>query len=257
MSLRRPRGIPAGQAMDDRELERLIRMAVEAEELEGSADGPLAFGRAPRGGLGRWTGTIVTATAAAGLLLAFTLFVRFNTPAPITPGPIADGTPATSDPVHAAEPRPANIANAQPTAPAGSADEGCVVMAFYQGPDGECSCLSIRQHEWDGGRRLADVARAELMDAALQEQCSTDAQQVYVVAVAGKPETLPRTRDEAEAIGTRLADAPRTRTTDISSYAYSAIPQLGADSTVIAERLAIRPASHVRDTLAALAGQYR
>jgi len=245
--------------MDDRELERLVRMAVEAEELEHSADGPLAFGRAPTGR--RWVGVVVSATAAAaGLLLAFTMLVRFASPAPEFTGPVADGSKARPIMPHVVPevvPESAHASAADATPAPKAPAEGCVVMAFYQGSDGECSCLSIRSHEWEGGRRLADVARAELMDVAFEQQCSSDAQQVFVIAVAGNPATLPTTRDEAEAIGRRLAGAPRGRGSDISSYAYSALPKLGADSTVIAERLAIRPVSQVRETLAAFVSKHR
>lgn len=240
--------------MDDRELQRLVRMAIEAEELELSAEGPLFLSGAPRAGR-RWSGALISASAAAAtLLVAVVIASRFA--APPAQGPIlADGP---HQPKAADTPGPSTSIAAAPGAPkAADSSEQCVIMAFYQNAGGECSCLSLRTHEWDGGRRLVDVARSELFDAAFQQQCSTEAQQVYVVAVSGKPGTLPTSREQAEALGSTLAAAPETRSSDISSYAYAALPNLSPDATVVAERLSIRPTSRVRETLAAYIAKAR
>jgi hypothetical protein len=224
-------------------------MAIEAEELERSAEGPLLMSGAPRAGR-RWTGALISASAAAAtLLIAVAIASRFA--APPAPGPVLADRPQQPETGPAHTPAPATSVAAAPD------PEQCVIMAFYQNAGGECSCLSLRTHEWDGGRRLVDVARSELFDAAFQQQCSTEAQQVYVVAVSGKPGTLPTSREQAEALGSTLAAAPETRSSDISSYAYAALPNLSPDATVVAERLSIRPTSRVRETLAAYIARAR
>lgn len=235
--------------MDDRELERLVRMAVEAEELERSADGPLLFasitGQA-RGGR-RWVSLLAgTGAMAAGLLVAFVVLSKVVTQPShhgetVAKGPAKEGVIAVAPDAN------------QPKIVEAKADEKCVVITAFRNPDGRCSCLNMATPEWNG-QRLADVRRSELLDVALRHACTDEANQVFVVAVSGKADTLPKTRDEAEAIAARVAEAPVGRhSEDISPYVYAAMPQLAADATVVAERVAIRPTSPAAEKLASLA----
>lgn len=229
--------------MNDRELQTLIRMAAEAEALEHSGEMPALrlAGRGPR----RWAaGLGIASAAAAGLAIAFVLMRPANVPSGGSlaegPGPVPVVTPE-------GEPGETRLASAAPA-------EECVVMAVYRGPDGQCSCLELKEAQW-GGRPLAEVQRRELLDLALAQPCSRDAQQVLVVAVEGKREVLPDSREEAEAIAARLAEAPVSgRYSDVTAYAYAAMPDLPPDATVVAERVAVRGPSPLHQA-AALIGQ--
>jgi hypothetical protein len=210
--------------MNDREIERLIGMAGEAEDLERSVDAPLRLvGHGPR----RWIGLGAATAAAASLLAAFVIMQnRIVTHRNRT--------------MAGATQRGRNAAGATGTTGAAVDPDQCVVMAVYKGADGKCSCLNLNRHEW-GGRSLADVNKRELLDAAFREACTTDVHQVLVVAVEGKAGTLPQSREEAEAIAAKLADAPATgRVSDLSSYAYAAMPRLSPGATVVAEQVAVR-----------------
>jgi hypothetical protein len=209
--------------MNDREIERLIGMAGEAEDLERSVDAPL---RLVGHGARRWIGLGAATAAAASLLAAFV--VMQNRIVTHRKGTVASMMPRR------------NAAGATGSAGVAADPDQCVVMAVYKGADGKCSCLNLNRHEW-GGRSLADVNKRELLDAAFREACTTDVHQVLVVAVEGKAGTLPQSREEAEAIAAKLADAPATgRVSDLSSYAYAAMPRLSPGATVVAEQVAVR-----------------
>jgi hypothetical protein len=220
--------------MTDREIERLMRMAFEAEDLERSALAEPAPLRLVGGGARRWlAGRGMATAAAASLALAF--FVMHKSVAPVPKGPLA----SAGNPSH---PRESQGATAGTMAVSGTTDDQCVVMAVFRGADGQCSCLDLKEHEWANGRRLSQIDKRELLDVAMQAPCATNAHQVLVVAVEGKGTALPRSREQAEAIAARLADVPATnRHSDVSSYAYAAIPDLPPDATVVAEKLAVRP----------------
>jgi hypothetical protein len=216
--------------MNDRELERLIRMAHEAEALERSAEQPAL--RLVGGGIRRWVaGLGIGAAAAASLLGAIVIMHQ-------SMGPGKSGKIVTRE-THSA-PRPAPSGG--DTTLVKNEPEQCMVLAVYRNADGQCSCLQLKEHEW-GGRSLADVPKRELVDLALREACSSDAHQVLVVAVEDKPGALPKSREDAEAIAAKLSEAPSSgKVSDVSSYAYAAMPTLSSGATVVAERVAVRAA---------------
>lgn len=229
--------------MTDRELQRLIGMAMEAEDLERSA----AFEHPPlrlAGGTGGWrrwaTGLGVATAAAASLALAMIVVQGRLSPRPLPP--LAHGNPTA--PRTAPADALASSGAGEVHEVAGS-DDQCMLMAVFRNGEGQCSCVQLQPHTWEQGRKLADVGSPELIHAAMQEACIANPHQVLVLAVEGKSGGLPHSREEAEAIATKLAEAPG-RHGDLTSYAYEAIPGLPRDATVVAERVSVRPASPLK-----------
>jgi hypothetical protein len=102
----------------------------------------------------------------------------------------------------------------------------------------------MEQPNWCGRRSLTDVSRSELRQAALREPCTNDAQQVLILAVEGRSDSLPRNHEEAEVIAQQLSTAAASigRHADVTAFAYAAMPRLSSDATVVAESLPMRQA---------------
>lgn len=139
-------------------------------------------------------------------------------------------------------------------AEAETAEDGCVVMAMFRAEDGSCSCVQVREPAWDG-RRLADVSRSELRTAALNAPCSNDAEQVFIVAVQGRADSLPRSHEQVEVIAKQVSRAAASvgRHADVSSLAYAAMPGLSPGATVVAESIAMRETPGVKQMLSGAA----
>ena len=190
--------------MNDRQLEALVRMALEAERLEASAPPASAVAA------GRWR----LAWLGAGLAAAAAVAIAFIVVFPRAPSPIA-------------------IVPVDRPAVAGAIPEQSVVFAIFREADGECSCIQTHEPEWEGGRRLADVGRSELLDVVFRDPCTTALQHVLVVAVSGKAGTVPATSADAERLAAALPEEPLADA-DLSSLAYDAMPDLPPGSTVVA-----------------------
>ncbi|MFN0131348.1 MAG: hypothetical protein ACKVW3_02255 [Phycisphaerales bacterium] len=206
--------------MNDRELERLVRMAVEAERFENEAgDSRLLMPR-----LRRFLFTSLTTAAAACLLVAVLFAMRPAAPTPLT----------TRDLI----PRPADetVGIQQVSSP-----ERSLVMGIFRDRDGRCTCVRWSRQEW-GGRRLSDVGRGELVDAVLKASCTSDPRQVMVVAISGPDEVLPTTREGADRLATALADAA-DRSQELPSAAYAALGAGAGRATVVTEKVSMRGSS--------------
>jgi hypothetical protein len=219
--------------MDDKRIQELVRMAMEAEALE----------RPPtRSGVVRR----LFVNAGIGVAAAACLAVGFVV---LQPSPPAKAPPSITE-------RPADrsigteVAKVETTAE----EDGCVVMAMFRAEDGSCSCVQVREPSWDG-RRLADVSRSELRTAALKAPCSNDAEQVFIVAVQGRSDSLPRSHEQAEVIAKQVSRAAASvgRHADVSSLAYAAMPGLSPGATVVAESIAMRETPGVRQMLSGAA----
>ena len=233
----------------DRNVEQLVRMALDIEALERAAGaagdefGPVArIGRpAPRHGSWRKVGVGVGfGTAAAACLTLAMFMMQPRNPGSGAPLAVAPRVPSVPIPVEPdATPRVVQAANN---------DEKCVVMAMFRGADGQCSCLQMRDGDFEEGRTLAEVPRSELYDVALHAPCSTSAQQVLIVAVSGRADSLPTNHEQAEAIVRQISTAAASvgRHADVSAIAYAAMPGLSPGSTVIAENVAMRQVSQAR-----------
>ncbi len=251
--------------MDDRRLQRLVKMAVEAERLEHPAAGGVA-------------GEVLTATegsehlslarrdrawwraawiggglaAAACLTIAFVM-VRLPGPAPTR---IAKGGGAGPE----VQPIPRERGGSEPgevvplprrdatesgggmveLASRRSESDEAVLFAVYRGANGSCECVQMNDPDWGSEKRLADVSRHELLRAGLQDSCMTMAPEVVVIGVEGKRGTLPSSRQHAETIARRLGEQS-LRGRDVSSLAYAAMPDLPTGTVVVAEKVSIGP----------------
>lgn len=244
--------------MDDRQLQRLIRMAAEAEQLDHSAGRGAVNG--VRTGTGasehavlerrdrswwRAQGVWIGGALAAAASLALGLFVLMPQ-APVAPHMPDRGLALGEAPQPPVEAAPA--LRAERDEGAGEAklaahdpgDEEAVLFAVYRGPSGACECVQVNQPEWSGEKRLADVSRHELLRAGLQDACMTVAPEVVVIGVAGKPGTVASSRQHAETIARRLGEQS-LRGRDVASFAYAALPDLPAGTMVVAEKVSIGP----------------
>lgn len=235
--------------MNDRELERLIGMALEAEGLERSAAGspPLRLVGAS-GGVRRWATGLGIATAAAASLVAAMIIMQNQLISHQAGRQLAGGQPhphvgpvessGSSSGSTGATGSVALTANDKP-------GSNTMLMAVFRNSEGQCSCMQVNPHTWTNGRHLADVDRRELIDAAMNEACTVNPHQVLVVAVEGSSNALLQSREQVEAIATKLSEVPG-RHADLTSYAYEAIPGLPRDATVVAERVSVRPVSPLK-----------
>jgi hypothetical protein len=241
--------------VNDKNIQELVKMAMDIEALERAGEGggaldstePIArieYGRVARGRTpaGNW-GRLLMVGVGFGTAAAACLTVALIALKPKAPG-MGQGREL------AARPDTPAVVESAPTVREVKADtEKCVVMTMYREADGRCTCVQMEPTEWDGGKKLADVERAELYNVAFRSPCSTSAPQALIVAVAGKPETLPRDRQQAEILAQQVSTAAASvgPHADVSALAYAAMPGLAPGSTVIAERVAMRQALRARD----------
>jgi hypothetical protein len=206
--------------MNDRQIEQLIRMAGEIENLEEGLDHPLML-RLHHAQRDPWKLVLVASLSgiAAAVLLAGVVAMKMAqppTPGPVMPGPmVLNPSPEhrTVQPVKATDAR------------------GCVVLTMFKDGD-KCNCVQMQTRELAG--KLEEMPRAELINMALEAPCSTTAQKVVVLAVSGRKDALPKTREDAEAIAARIGDGHG----DITAHAYAAMPSLGSDASVVTETVA-------------------
>ena len=219
--------------MDDRKLEHLLKLALEAEEFERFATQPVlgVVGTRRRS----WLLPVAGLTAAAAAVLAIvTVVVPAISPASpqkLTQGPSGGAPTRLESTVNGEFDKPI-IAKASETE--GSA-QGSVVLAFFEGFDGKCTCLHMQTEDWDSNQ-LAEKGRAELLDVAYRSRCSGPAPKMLVVGISGKLDELPKTVEQAEALAAQLRGHPTMGSrTDLVNYAYESVRGLPAGSTIVAE----------------------
>lgn len=229
--------------MNNRELENLIRMAMEVEDLEGSRPA-LSFDGAPvtvvRTGARRvW---LIGGGLAAAAALTLAAVAVWPTKPSEPSARLADSTgvvgthevvpPARS--VVVDSPPPVHVAQVPP-----DAGEKTVLLAIFRDADDRCSCVQLRDGEWSG-RKLADIGRSELLRTAMARACNESPEHVLVIAIAGPAEYLPSS-DQAEVLAACVFETPSTCGDDDSScYTSAAMACLPAGMTVKAETLAMK-----------------
>lgn len=213
--------------MDDRQIQQLIRMAGEIDRLEQGGPDVARIDHTPIFRIqarpaDRWKLVRVASLGgiAAAVLLSGVVAMRLSMPpaAPVTPGPIAIVPPPS-------------VSHTTPVVQAEDA-QGCVVLTMFKDGD-KCNCVQMQTRELAGA--LESMPRAELIGMALRSPCSTTAQKVVVLAVSGRKDALPKTREDAEALAASITGESHS---DIASNAYAAMPSLGANATVISETVA-------------------
>jgi hypothetical protein len=182
--------------VNDRELEKLLRVAIELEELERGASSPQRErDEVHAEPLTAWTRGVpilwriaVPAAAAAALALAF-----FPTP--------ASRETVASVPSVAIEYWPGEHGDdgVRVDCFESTSTERCSVMAIFHSWRHECQCVEWQLYEWEDGRPLAELSPDEVRGIALDVTNAPPVEQLLVVAIAKDPTDLPE--DEAAAIG--------------------------------------------------------
>lgn len=202
--------------MNDRDIDNLIRMAVEVEEIErlsstatqkssaGTAPGDLTHeaGAAPRTihfprlrirGTHWWIGL----SAAAAACLLFILWPRSHPPTPpagelLTVAEASKEIPVEIDYCPALPRRDGvRIDRFEPSSP-----ENCSVLAIFHTWHEECKCLAWELYEWEDGRPLAEFSPDRVLDIALDVTNAPPLEQLLVVAIARDPNDLPRSETD-------------------------------------------------------------
>jgi hypothetical protein len=253
--------------MDDRRLQRLVKMAVEAERLEHPAAGGVAgevltatdgsehLSLARRDRVWWRAAWIGGGLAAAACLTVVFVMVRLPGPVPTriakghAAGPEVQPVPGEGSGSARGEDRTASVPRGDVTeseegtvelASSRSESDEAVLFAVYRGANGSCECVQVNDPDWGSEKRLADVSRHELLRAGLQDSCMSMAPEVLVIGVEGKRGTLPSSRQHAETIARRLGEQS-LRGRDVSSLAYAAMPDLPTGTVVVAEKVSIGP----------------
>jgi len=231
--------------MDDKALQRLVRMAVEAEQFE--AGEKLRLAGTPRetrpiitSGR-RWRGLGALA-ACVGLLAGVITLPRMITAISGTggpKGPIADGGVA---------PRPRAIVGVFDEQAQKALDifrsinghsngKQMLLALFRDGQDG-CECVVWKEAEF-GDRNLDEVSRSELLAAAMKGRCSADSSLVLVLALDGPQELLPESTEAAASLAACVSNEIECRQ-NAACYTTQAIQCLPEQVSVVAETLAMQ-----------------
>jgi len=169
--------------MNDRELLSLIRMAMDAAELE--VDRPE---RAPLFVRSTRSRTLVTCLVAGAAAAA--IFV-------LSPRPAA--TPVEARPALALEYCPSDDTQAPRIEHFGPRTEQFgLVVALLREWRGECQCLAWRVYEWADGRAITAIDPSDDLDIALDVSGAPPVEQFVVVAMSPHSGGLPVNRAEAE-----------------------------------------------------------
>jgi hypothetical protein len=249
LSAKNPRGNNEnGCVMQDERLLNLVRMSLEADELERSAAAPFRATSSPRlatrAALG-WVGSI----AAALLIVAGAWWLNRPSPNPAPPlglGRLYHNVPALSE-----GPRPvwAGLNTERQTQASTSSDaaldhehESCntqspVLLAVFQHADGRCDCVV-----WKPGAFTKDfdrIERADLVHAAWQYRCAETSDLVLVAAVDGPRDLLPLDPGVALELATRLALERERCGEDAACYEHEALQFLSPSVSIRAETVAL------------------
>ncbi len=224
--------------MDDRRIESLLRMALEAEDLEQAAIQPqLHLVRSVRSRR-TWLLPLAAAMASAAAVLAImTLVLPAMNPAPKAPEVV--NKPTHQSPIEIPSDFNRPLKSHSTEVASAHDDEASVVLAFFEGMDGRCTCMHIQDEEWNS-EQLAGKNRGELLDVAYRSKCGSPSPSLLVVAIAGRRDALPRTPEAAEALASCLTDHTRATKSELVNRAYQAVPGLPAGSMVVAETVGSR-----------------
>lgn len=223
--------------MDDRQIQELVRMAVEAESLDraGPATGPYLF---PVGRSAWRVGLAWAGAAAAGLALSVGAWMWVRPVSSPVPGPVI----ASADKgVAAPDQKPAiALAGASPVVVA-VGDERCIVLMISRDSYGELSCVQWRPHEWGEGRSLAQITPAELLDAAGGMWCEDAASEMTVVAVSGPRGSMPSSDALAQEVAACIAYSGDLCEEEPGSYASAALSCLPEGVHAMAQTIPVGP----------------
>lgn len=115
------------------------------------------------------------------------------------------------------------------------AREGCFVLAVFRMWNGECQCLAWKVYRWDDGDPLAELDAGQTLDLRLDAADLPPIEQLLVLAVAPRPDGLPDTGEEADALLACLNQRTPTPAEDdrIERYASAVRECLPSGVTVL------------------------
>lgn len=221
--------------MPNDRIDMLLKMAAEAEGLDAARAG--SAGPAPV----TWWRVGLAAAAALAATVGYQTFLR-PTPAPIVPplGPslTAMATPADeaalNEIIEAHQREMARLPDAPPDD--ASATGRAMLLAVFRDATDTCGC--VVWEEWPvEGRPLAEVSRAELIDAAMNQKCAGASDLLLVMALQGEAADMPPSPAAAEALASCVTSGPERCAVDSASYATNAMSCLPSGVSVIAETL--------------------
>ena len=226
-----------GHAMNDRQLQELLRMAAEVEAIEAHASSTL-------GQVSAWTNarrpTVLRRAAWAGLSIAAAValgagFFVILRPVPVVPADNSaalatferpESQPLAVNPVEDAIASPTITLAAAPVFEGTSAPATPgILLAIYQDILGASRCVQVLPLAMNPGQTLADVSRIDLLhadDLSGGSSCATGPHRLLIVAIAGPSGSLPSSDASAEALASCIADSRDVCSEALSSYANAA-----------------------------------
>lgn len=175
--------------MDDKQIQRLVRMAMEAQSLESPDSAGLFLIAAHRSWARpaiRWAGAVAASLAlAAGAWLA----LRSQRAGPVPGGSPLAGSATPIHPSKAVE----TTGSVPVVAAAPTTEQRGVLLTIFRDSYGELSCVQWRPHEWGEGKSLAELTPGELLEAGSSAWCDGTASEMVVVALSGPLESVPDT----------------------------------------------------------------
>jgi hypothetical protein len=181
--------------MNEKDLQNLVRMAVEIDELDRAAyaaDAPgelapatIRFDRAPLRQPGWRLGVPAAAAAAALLLVLLPPSTDQQSISALASSFRIDYCPAV--------PRfdGVRIDHFEPSSP-----EHCAVLAIFNTWEKECQCLAWQLYEWEDGRALAELSPDEVRNITIDVTDAPPIEQLLLVAIAKDPRDLPSNEDQ-------------------------------------------------------------
>ncbi|MCK6483681.1 MAG: hypothetical protein HUU22_03645 [Phycisphaerae bacterium] len=209
--------------MEDRELDILLRLAIEADELVRADSEPVrSADHRPR-----YVAPPIGATAATTQPRRRTLVRRglwsaaaLSAAAALLWAMWPHGTPSSRDLVRGHRVEVVSSGTPRGHAAVGPSEE-CVVLAIFRESDGDCQCRAISPMDLGAGSSLDSIDPREFLRIALNASCSAEPEQVVVLAVAGPRKDLPDDADEADMIVACLDESALLAGADADGSSYA------------------------------------
>lgn len=219
----------------DGDLEALLRLAGEADRLDGLDVHPFAATTTPRTYVARAAGAL-----AACLMLgvvAWQVIPSSLPPLAPRPGAVAANAPQPASPAHLA---PAAGTGAGPSNPptAVASARGAVVLSISEGEAGDLRCVAVAPSTW-GDRRLAEISAEELQAAGLGALCTPDARRLLVIGLEGPRAQLPASDARALELARCMINTPACSGQTFDASACSTAPCVPGDVTIRVESIAM------------------
>ena len=242
--------------MNDRQINDLVRMALEADELESAAGQGLRLvgiededAPARRAGVvwgaRLWIGAAVAAAAAvAGALLLPSVIApsgAVDSGKAIAVAPV-ETTHEDSTPVEPVPPivKHQSLTQVPPSVTHERPDLGgveqCVVVTIYRDMRQGKHCAQMQNQVWSGNKCDADPA--ELRGITLGQPCIASVNQTLVVALSGPQRELPKSENDARGLADCILGSPRDCGSEMRCLASAAADCVPAHVSVKLEAVA-------------------